>query len=82
MVLKKIAEFLAGDSDRKALASAHKLVPQVNEWFEKFVRELASEEAFKAKTLELKDRVQNKGESLDDLLPEAFGLVKAACKLR
>lgn len=80
MVLKKIAEFLAGDSDRKALASAHKLVPQVNEWFEKFVRELASEEAFKAKTLELKDRVQNKGESLDDLLPEAFGLVKAACK--
>ena len=37
------------------------------------------EGGIKAKTAEFKERVAA-GESLDDVLPEAFGLVKAACR--
>ncbi|HEU4930416.1 MAG TPA: preprotein translocase subunit SecA, partial [Candidatus Krumholzibacteria bacterium] len=36
-------------------------------------------EQFQAKTAEFRNRLQA-GESVDDLLPEAFGLVKAACQ--
>jgi preprotein translocase subunit SecA len=36
-------------------------------------------EQFRAKTEELRRRIQD-GATLDDLLPEAFGLVKAACR--
>lgn len=38
-----------------------------------------SEEALKAKTAEFKQRIAG-GESLDDLLPEAFAVVKNACR--
>jgi preprotein translocase subunit SecA len=38
-----------------------------------------SPEDFPRKTLEFKQRLAG-GETLDDILPEAFGLVKAACK--
>lgn len=38
-----------------------------------------SEDDFKNKTVEFKERYQ-KGETLDELLPEAFALVKAACR--
>jgi preprotein translocase subunit SecA len=80
MVLKKIAQWIAGESDAKALKEAAKLVPDINNWYETFVKELKSKEDFIAKTNEFKDRIQNENESVDDLLPEAFGLVKAASK--
>jgi preprotein translocase subunit SecA len=38
-----------------------------------------SEDQFRAKTEEFRERLKN-GETTDDLLPEAFGLVKAGCK--
>ena len=38
------------------------------------------EEQLIAKTTQLKDRVQNKGETLDSILPEAFAVVKNACR--
>ena len=38
-----------------------------------------SDEQIQAKTEEFRTRLQN-GESLDDLLPEAFAVVKQACK--
>jgi len=80
MVLRKIAEYFAGDSDRKALKKAEKLIPKINEHFELFAESLKSEDEFKAQIEKFKQRVQTDEESLDDLLPEVFGLVKAACK--
>ena len=71
---------MAGDADARALKKAQSKIPVVRDWAEKYGQELKTEEDFHAKTEEFKDRVQNKGESLDDILPEAFGLVAAACK--
>lgn len=39
-----------------------------------------SDEELKAKTEEFKERVQVKGESLDDILPEAFAVVREAAR--
>ncbi|MBI4719818.1 MAG: preprotein translocase subunit SecA [Chitinivibrionia bacterium] len=50
---------------------------RVNEFAESFYGMAPAD--FPAKTAEFKQRVSN-GEPLDNLLPEAFGLVKAACK--
>jgi len=52
-------------------------VEEINELAESFAG--LSPDDFKAKTAEFKNRLQG-GESLDDLLPEAFALVKAGCK--
>ncbi len=38
-----------------------------------------TDEQIKAKTPEFKERLE-KGETLDDILPEAFAVVKQACK--
>lgn len=80
MVVKKIAQMIAGDADKKAIKKCEARIPAINEWYEKYKKELVHDEDFRNKTDEFRDRVQNKGESLDDLLPEAFGLVKAACE--
>lgn len=54
-----------------------KMVQEVNHWDNKF-QEL-SDEALRAKTQEFRDRYKN-GESLDHLLPEAYAVVKNACR--
>jgi len=53
------------------------LVDQANHWFTQY--ESLTDEDFPKKTQEFKDRIAA-GETTDDLLPEAFGLVKQACK--
>ena len=53
------------------------LVEQSNYWFAEY--ESLAEEDFVKKTQEFKDRLAA-GETTDQLLPEAFGLVKQACK--
>jgi preprotein translocase subunit SecA len=55
-----------------------KTLDEVNHWAEEFSTLTIDE--FPRKTEEFKTRVKD-GESLDDLLPEAFGLVKAVCKV-
>lgn len=80
MVVRKLAEMIAGDANKRNINKAKKLVPEINKWFEKFDGELQSREDFLEVTEDLKTRVQDKGESLDHVLPEAFGLVKAAAK--
>jgi preprotein translocase subunit SecA len=52
-------------------------VDLVNHWAEEY--DGYSEDQFKQKTLEFKERLSN-GETVDDLMPEAFGLAKAGCK--
>ncbi len=66
-----------GDANEKYLKSVGPTVEKVNSLepeFEKF-----SDEKLKEKTLELKERIKN-GETLDDILPEAFALVREAAK--
>jgi len=53
------------------------LVKEINERYERF--DDLSDEDIKAKTGEFKQRIRE-GESLDALLPEAFAVVKHACK--
>ena len=52
-------------------------VQKINEWYEQF--EALSDDELRAKTVEFRQRYKE-GESLDDLLPEAFAAVKQACK--
>ncbi len=53
------------------------LITEINTRYEKF--ETLTDEQVQAKTEEFKTRYQN-GETLDQLLPEAFATVKQACK--
>lgn len=68
---------LLGDPNKKALAKIQPLVLAVN-GFEPAISAL-SDEGLKAKTEEFKERL-SKGANLDDLLPEAFAVVREAAK--
>ncbi len=72
-ILKK----LVGTAQTRAVKKFKKIVKDVNAWEEKY--QALSEDEVRSKTIEFKERVQ-KGESLDALLPEAYGLVKNACR--
>lgn len=71
--LKKIF----GTSQERMVRRFHKIVAEVNRWDEKL--KALSDEQLQAKTTEFKERYQ-KGESLDELLPEAYGVVKNVCR--
>ena len=64
-------------SNQKELDRIAKIVEKVNS-HEAIIREIADEE-FPKKTNELKKKL-NEGKSIDDLLPEAFALVREASK--
>src|SRR3990167_3681047 len=66
-----------GDESSKFIRSVAKIVYTINA-LEADVLKLADAD-FPKKTLEFKDRLRN-GESLDDILPEAFALVREAAK--
>jgi preprotein translocase subunit SecA len=64
-------------SNQKELDRIAKIVEKVNS-YEAIIKEIADEE-FPKKTIELKKKL-NEGKSIDDLLPEAFALVREASK--
>lgn len=66
-----------GNPEEKKLSSWKPLIARINE-LEKST-ELLSPEELKGKTVEFKGRLAQ-GESLDDLLPEAFAVVREASK--
>lgn len=66
-----------GDTSTKFIGNTSKIVNKINA-LEEGVLNLKDED-FPLKTEELKARL-NKGESLDDILPEAFALVREAAK--
>ena len=68
---------LFGDENTSFLKEAEAIVAKVNSLEEKFLN--VPIEDLPKYTLELKDRL-TKGESLDDVLPEAFALVREASK--
>jgi preprotein translocase subunit SecA len=66
-----------GTSDSRALAALQPQVDAINEREEEM--KALSDEGLKAKTTEFKERLNN-GESLDNLLPEAFAAVREAAR--
>jgi preprotein translocase subunit SecA len=75
-MLKTIQKFL-GDPHQKEIKRVQKIVDKINE-IERGYQSTLTDDQFKEKTAEFKARIK-KGETTDDLLPEAFALVKAAC---
>lgn len=74
-ILNKLFSF--GEVSEKKLRSYQAMVKRIND-LEKDVQ-LLSDDSLSAKTLEFKERL-TKGETLDDLLPEAFAVVREASK--
>ncbi|MBT4384449.1 preprotein translocase subunit SecA [Candidatus Peregrinibacteria bacterium] len=78
MPIKKIIERLVGSPQKKDLKRIDKLVEEINVIEARYQLDLNDEE-IERKTAEFRDRYQN-GETLEELLPEAFALVKFACR--
>ena len=72
-----IAKKLFGTENDRKLKKLNPLVAKINALEPEF--EALSDEALKAKTLEFRQRFKD-GESLDDLLPEAFAAVRVAAQ--
>ncbi len=68
---------IAGDYNQRQLNKIQPLVKKINELDKEW--DSLTDEQIKAKTPEFKKRLEA-GETLDDILPEAFATVKQACK--
>jgi hypothetical protein len=76
-IIAKLIKKIFGSHQERALKVLWQRVQVINEWYEKF--DSLSDDEIKAKTWEFRARLQQ-GETLDDILPEAFAAVKQACK--
>ncbi|MBI4363876.1 MAG: preprotein translocase subunit SecA, partial [Candidatus Latescibacteria bacterium] len=72
-----LASRIFGTKHERDIKRMWPLVPEINAHFER-LRDV-SDEALRAKTDELRSRIEA-GETEDDLLPEAFGVVKETCR--
>lgn len=77
-MLLKLLEKLVGDPKKKDLKRLALLVEKINEVEIRYQTELTDEDVAK-KTEEFKERIA-KGETLNQILPEAFALVKNAAR--
>jgi preprotein translocase subunit SecA len=68
---------ILGDANEKYLKRIQPTIDRINSFEPEF--EKLSDQELKEKTSELKERIK-KGESLDDILPEAFALTREASK--
>ena len=71
---------LLGDPNERELKKYRPLVPKIREVEKTDAIQSLTLEALPAKTQEFKDRIQ-KGETVNDILPEAFATVVRACEL-
>jgi preprotein translocase subunit SecA len=78
-MIRKLLNALLGDPNEKILKKIRPLIPEINKFEEEYQQTIKDQNAVLAKTSEFKDRIKN-GESLDKILPEAFALVKLACR--
>ena len=74
-MIKNIFERIIGSYSDRSLKQIYPIVDEV-EALEETIKAL-SDEALQAKTAEFKERL-NQGETLDDILPEAFAVVREA----
>ncbi len=73
----KLGKKIFGTAQSRKLKKYQKRIPLILQWEEKFQK--LSDEELPQKTEEFRVRFQ-RGETLEDLLPEAFALVKNACR--
>jgi len=73
----RLTNLIWWDYNQKQINTLRPIVNKINERYDKF--ETLSDDEIKAKTPEFKERL-TKWETLDDILPEAFAVVKQACK--
>ena len=74
-MLGKLVKMVIGSRNDRLIKKKRKLVKKVNALADDF--EKLSDDALKAKTQEFRDRLAQ-GEKLDNLIPEAFALVREA----
>ena len=72
-----VAKKVFGTANDRAVRQMHSQVSRINELESGFAK--LSDDALKAKTVEFKERI-DRGESLDSLLAEAFGVCREASK--
>jgi preprotein translocase subunit SecA len=77
IMIGKLIKAVFGSKNERELKRMNKTVARINA-FEPEMQKL-SDEQLKAKTIEFRERY-SKGETLDDLLPEAFATVREASK--
>ena len=75
--MKWLTKKIMGNKNDRDIKRLWPLVHKINAWEEEF--QSLSEADLKAKTDEFKRRIAD-GESVDDVLPEAFAVVKNACR--
>ncbi|NIA01823.1 MAG: preprotein translocase subunit SecA [Nitrospirae bacterium] len=78
-MLRKLINKLLGDQNEKALKKINPIVNEIKKVEEEYKNSIKTHEQVLAKTEEFKKRLKD-GETTTDLLPEAFALVKTACK--
>ncbi len=76
-MLLNIATKIFGSSNDRILKNFYKTVPVINNLEPQYAA--LSDEALQNKTFEFRQRLQN-GETLDDLLPDAFAAIREASK--
>jgi preprotein translocase subunit SecA len=77
MSLTSFLQKMMGDPTDKVVKAAWDEVPKINALEEQYQK--LSDDELKAKTAEFRERIAN-GETTEDLLPEAFAVVKNACR--
>jgi preprotein translocase subunit SecA len=77
-MIYKILNKLLGDPNEKDIKKLQPILKKIKEFYNIYENSLSETEIVN-KTEEFKLRIKN-GESLNDILPEAFALVKFACK--
>ena len=78
-MIRNFINKLLGDQNEKTLKKIYPLVEKINEIESEYQKSIKDQNDVLAKTSEFKERLK-KGEALDDILPEAFALVKTACR--
>ncbi len=77
MVMQRLVRVFGGDPHKREIEKLSLVVEEINQFEERF--EALSNDALTNKTNEFKERLAG-GETLDDLLPEAFAAVREASK--
>lgn len=78
-MIKEFLNKLIGDQNEKALKKIYPLIGKINQIEAEYQQKIKDQNDILAKTSEFRERLSN-GEKLDNLLPEAFALVKTACR--
>lgn len=76
-MFNRFINLLSGNYNQKQINKLLPIITQINVISSEY--DALSDDQIKAKTAEFKERL-TKGETLDDILPEAFATVKQACK--